>query len=109
MREKKPAGKLCAGKPSVLYGGLSVSESTVYENIVGGFGAKFLALIVRLSAHDEVHPTLLQFFLTLTYRLIRGFSIRLCSGLSFKSRYYPRSGLAKNVFSLLVSFFLFGN
>ena len=31
-----------------------------YENIVGGFGVKILALIVRLSAHDEVHPTLLK-------------------------------------------------
>ncbi|HHT9116768.1 MAG: hypothetical protein HY607_07430 [Planctomycetes bacterium] len=43
MSEKKPVGKPCARKPSVLYGGLSVSESTVYENIVGGFGAKFLS------------------------------------------------------------------
>ena len=52
MREKKSAGKPCTGKPSVLYGGLSASESTVYENVVGGFGAKFIALI---------HPTPLQF------------------------------------------------
>jgi len=44
--------KAVYGKPSVLYGGLSASESTVYENVVGGFGAKFLALI---------HPTPLQF------------------------------------------------
>ena len=88
-------------------------------NIVGGFGVKILALI---------HPTLLQralspkqslkyapsergrfVFLTLTYQLIRSFSIRLCSGLTFKSCYCPRSGLAKDVFVFLVSFFLFRN
>ena len=94
MHEKKSAVKPCAGKPSD------------YGNVAGGFGVKILALIVRLSAHDEVHHTLLQ---TLTYQRIPGFSIRLCSGLTFKSRYYPRSGLAKDIFSLLVSFFLFGN
>ena len=54
-------------------------------------------------------PYTFTVFMTLTYQLIPGFSIRLCSGLTFKSRYYPRSGLAKDVFSLLVSFFLFGN
>ena len=27
------------------------------SNVFGGFGAKTGALIVRLSAHDEVHPT----------------------------------------------------
>jgi len=37
---------------------IRVSKSTDYGNIVGGFGVKILALIVRLSAHDEVYPTL---------------------------------------------------
>ena len=32
-----------------------------YGNVGGGFGVKILALIVRLSAHDEVHPIPLQF------------------------------------------------
>ena len=43
------------------------------------------------------------------YQRISGFSIRLCSGLTFKSRYCPRSGLAKDVFAFLVSFFLLRN
>ena len=49
-----------------------------YENIVGGFGAKILALI---HPHDSL----------------------------LKSCYCPRSGLAKDVFVFLVSFFLFRN